>query len=78
MVSADGSGVVGHAGARLLTDLTDATGLTSACSTSLWRLRQRGIGHNPGRIATDLAVMIAVGGEATGVDIPAVTTQATN
>ncbi|SCF83573.1 hypothetical protein GA0115254_1185133 [Streptomyces sp. Ncost-T10-10d] len=31
-VSADGSGVVGHAGARLLTDLADATGLTTTYS----------------------------------------------
>jgi hypothetical protein len=30
LVTADGSGVVGHAGARLLADLADATGLTSA------------------------------------------------
>ncbi|MFF1957314.1 hypothetical protein ACFVWX_10025 [Streptomyces sp. NPDC058220] len=63
-VSADGSGVVGHAGAPLLTDLADATGLTAAYSTALRSLRPRGIGHDPGRIATDLAVMLANGGEA--------------
>ncbi|MFG2525318.1 IS1380 family transposase [Streptomyces sp. NPDC048527] len=63
-VSADGSGVVGHAGARLLADLADATGLTSAYSTALGPLRPRGTGHDPGRIATDLAVMLADGGEA--------------
>jgi hypothetical protein len=63
-VSADGSGVVGHAGARLLADLADATGLTSAYSTVLRPLRPRGTGHDPGRIATDLAVMVADGGEA--------------
>ncbi|MGW2594107.1 IS1380 family transposase [Streptomyces sp. NPDC001515] len=63
-VSADGSGVVGHAGARLLVDLADATGLTSAYSTALRPLRPRGTGHDPGRIATDLAVMLADGGEA--------------
>ncbi|MFD9607331.1 IS1380 family transposase [Streptomyces sp. NPDC059970] len=61
--SVDGSGVVGHAGARLLTDLADATGLTSAYSTALRPLRPRGTGHDPGRIATDLAVMLADGGE---------------
>ncbi|MFJ8275644.1 IS1380 family transposase [Streptomyces sp. NPDC094154] len=63
-VSADGSGVVGHAGARLLADLAGATGLTAAYSTALRPLRPRGTGHDPGRIATDLAVMLADGGEA--------------
>ncbi|MFJ1595314.1 IS1380 family transposase [Kitasatospora albolonga] len=63
-VSADGAGVVGHAGARLLADLADATGLTSAYSTALRPLRPRGTGHDPGRIATDLAVTVADGGEA--------------
>ncbi|GAA3485625.1 IS1380 family transposase [Streptomyces yanii] len=63
-VSADGSGVVGHAGARLLADLADATGLTAAYSAALRPLRPRGTGHDPGRGATDLAVMLADGGEA--------------
>ncbi|OEJ61081.1 transposase [Streptomyces agglomeratus] len=63
-VSADGTGVVGHAGARLLADLADTTGLTAAYSTALRPLRPRGTGHDPGRIATDLAVMLADGGEA--------------
>lgn len=64
VVSTDGSGVVGHAGARLLEDLAEATGLTAAYSTVL---RPRGTGHDPGRIATDLAVMLADGGEAIGI-----------
>lgn len=63
-VSADGSGVVGHVGARLLADLADATGLTAAYSAALRPLRPRGTGHDSGRIATDLAVMLADGGEA--------------
>jgi hypothetical protein len=63
-VTGDGRGVVGHAGARLLADLADATGLTSAFSQSLIGLRQRQRGHDPGRIAVDLAVMLADGGEA--------------
>ncbi len=63
-VSADGSGVVGHAGARLLADLADATGLTAAYSSALKPLRPRGTGHDPGRITADLAVMLADGGEA--------------
>jgi hypothetical protein len=64
VVTADGRGVVGHAGARLLTDLADATGLTTAVSDALLPLRQRASGHDPGRIALDVAVMLADGGEA--------------
>jgi hypothetical protein len=63
-VSADGRGVVGHAGARLLADVAEATGLTEAFSVSLAGLRQRQGGHDPGRVAVDVAVMIADGGEA--------------
>jgi hypothetical protein len=63
-VTGDGRGVVGHAGARLLADLADATGLTSAFSQSLAAVRQRQGGHDPGRIAVDLAVMLADGGDA--------------
>ncbi|WP_442930928.1 IS1380 family transposase [Micromonospora sp. NBC_00389] len=64
MVTGDGRGVVGHAGARLLADLADTTGLTSAFSQALAGLRQRQGGHDPGRIAVDVAVMLADGGEA--------------
>lgn len=60
-VSADGSGVVGHPGARLLAGLADATGLTATYSAALRPLRPRGTGHDPGWIATDLAVMLADG-----------------
>ncbi|WP_406068013.1 IS1380 family transposase [Micromonospora sp. NBC_01638] len=65
-VTGDGRGVVGHAGARLIADLADATGLTSAFSQALagLRQRQRQRGHDPGRIAVDLAVVLADGGEA--------------
>jgi len=63
-VSTDGRGVVGHAGARLLSDVADATGLTAAFGEALAALRQRQSGHDPGRVAVDLAVMLANGGEA--------------
>lgn len=63
VVTGDGRGVVSHAGARLLADLADATGLTSTFSQALAGLRQRQGGHDPGRIAVDLAVMLADGGE---------------
>ncbi|MBX9399644.1 IS1380 family transposase, partial [Streptomyces sp. TRM72054] len=55
--------MVSHAGSRLLTDLADATGLTGAFTDALRQLRPRGTGHDPGRIVTDLAVMLADGGE---------------
>ncbi|MGW0828260.1 IS1380 family transposase [Streptomyces sp. NPDC002845] len=64
IVSADGRGVVSHAGSRLLADLADATGLTGSFANALHRLRPRGTGHDPGRVAVDLAVMLADGGEA--------------
>lgn len=64
VVVADGRGVVGHAGARLLTDLADATGLTSAFSDALGSLRVRCSGYDPGKVAVDMAVMLADGGEA--------------
>jgi hypothetical protein len=63
-VSADGRCVVGHAGARLLADVADATGLTHAFGEALAGLRQRQAGHDPGRVAVDVAVMLADGGEA--------------
>jgi hypothetical protein len=64
VAAADGRGVVGHAGTRLLADLADATGLTAAFSDALAPLRVRQSGHDPGRVAVDLAVMLADGGEA--------------
>jgi hypothetical protein len=63
-VTGGGQGVVGHAGAQLLADLADATGLTNAFRQSLAGLRQRQGGHDPDRIAVDVAVMLADGGEA--------------
>ncbi|KOV69419.1 hypothetical protein ADL00_11580 [Streptomyces sp. AS58] len=64
VVSPDGHGVVSHAGSRLLADLADATTLTSTFSEALGQLRPRGTEHDPGRVAVDLAVTIADGGEA--------------
>jgi hypothetical protein len=63
IAAADGRGVVGHAGTRLLADLADATGLTTGFSDALARLRVRQSGHDPGRVAVDLAVMLAGGGK---------------
>ena len=62
-VTADGSGVVSHAGAALLRMLADRAGLTGALSAGLAR-RGRWPVHDRGRVLVDLAVLIANGGEA--------------
>ncbi|WP_338888780.1 IS1380 family transposase [Rhodococcus sovatensis] len=62
-VDATGGGIVSHAGAVTLLRTADATGLTAALSgqLSLWRkpLAQ----FDPGKIITDLAVSLALGGD---------------
>ncbi|MGH3738980.1 MAG: IS1380 family transposase [Micromonosporaceae bacterium] len=63
-VTADGRGVVGHAGARLLADVAEATGLLGAFAEALAPMRRRASGHDAGRVAVDVAVMLADGGEA--------------
>jgi hypothetical protein len=62
-VTSDGRGVVGHAGARLLADLAEVTGLTGAFSDALAPSRTRRGGHDPGQVAADVAVMLADGGQ---------------
>src|SRR5215207_10474019 len=63
-VSTDGRGVVSHAGTRLLADVADAAGVSAALCDALAGLRERRSGHDPGRVLTDVAVMLADGGEA--------------
>lgn len=63
-VSLGGRGVVNHAGVRLLTDLSDALGLTDALSMAMAPTKRRRRGHDRGQILVDLAVMLADGGEA--------------
>ena len=61
--------MVGHVGARLLADVAEATGLVRAFGEALAATRQRASRHDPGRVAVDLAVMLADGdGRLTGVD----------
>lgn len=62
-VTADGAGLVSHAGSGLLADLADRVGLTKALSRELAGLRERRAGHDPGRVIRDLAVMLADGGD---------------
>lgn len=63
LVTADGSRVVGHAGARLLSDLSDATGLTEGLSVAMAPTKRRRRGHDRGQVLADVAVMIADGGD---------------
>ena len=56
--------MVGHAGARLLSDLADEVGLTVGLSAAMAATKQRRRGHDRGQVLTDLAVMIADGGTA--------------
>jgi hypothetical protein len=60
----DGDGVVSHAGTRLLADVADVAGVSAVLSDALAGLRVRRSGHEPGRVLTDVAVMLADGGEA--------------
>src|SRR5918994_6313901 len=62
-VTADGAGLVSHAGSALLAQVADKLGLTKALSLRLAALKQRRRGHDPGRVMRDLAVMLAAGGE---------------
>ncbi len=60
--SGGGSGVVSHAGSRLLAELADRAGVTGLFSAASAGLRERRSGHDPGRVLVDLAVMLADGG----------------
>src|SRR5215472_5583028 len=63
-VTTGAKGVVAHAGARLLCDLSDALGLSAGLSAAMAPTKQRRRGHDRGDVLVDLAVMIADGGEA--------------
>ena len=62
-VTADGEGLVSHAGAGLLAEAADRLGLTRALWEALAGMRERRSKHDPGRVVRDLAVMLADGGD---------------
>ena len=62
-VTADGAGLVSHAGSALLAQVADRLGLTRGLSLRLAGVKRRRRGHDPGRLIRDLAVMLADGGE---------------
>lgn len=60
-VTADGRGVVSHAGSRLLADVADQTTLTARLGEGLAGLRRPRARHDPGRVLVDMAVAVADG-----------------
>lgn len=61
-VSAKGPDLTSRAGTALLSSLADALGLTQGLTTAL-RRHSRTVRHEPGRVARDLAVLLADGGD---------------
>jgi hypothetical protein len=61
-VRADGTGLSSRAGTALLALTVDRVGLTDGLVDALAHTRLRRAGHEPGRVACDLAVMLADGG----------------
>ena len=69
-VSADGRGVVSHAGSALLRELAAETGLADAVSGALLDTYRGVPVHMPGQVFADLAVAIADGADAvTGIEV---------
>ena len=63
-VSADGKGIVSHAGAALLRELAEQTGLVEGWTAALIDTYALPPTHAPGQVLVDLAVTIADGGDA--------------
>jgi hypothetical protein len=74
-VSADGDGLVSHAGSALLARVADRTGLTRALEFAVGEPGLRAGSHDRGRVIRDLAVMLADGGDCLA-DLRAVSDQA--
>jgi hypothetical protein len=64
VVSADGTGVVSHAGVGLLREMAEYTGLVDAVTAALIGTYRGVPVHAPGRVFTDLAVAVADGADA--------------
>ncbi len=62
-VTADGKGIAAHAGTRLLAEMADFVGLTSALSDALAPTVRRSRRHDPGRVLLDVALTLADGGD---------------
>ena len=64
VVSADGQGVVSHAGVGLLREMAEHTGLVDGVTAALADTYRGPWLHAPGRVFTDLAVAVADGADA--------------
>jgi hypothetical protein len=62
-VTADGDGLVSHAGSALLAQVADKSGLTRALGFAVGEPGLRVGSHDRGRVIRDLAVMLADGGD---------------
>jgi hypothetical protein len=62
-VDTSGTGVVSHAGGVALVETVRAAGLDRALSVALSRWRKPMAIHDPGKVITDLAVALALGGD---------------
>ena len=60
-VTTGAKGVVAHAGARLLCELSDGVGLTDELSAAMEATKKRRRGHDRGEVLVDLAVAVADG-----------------
>jgi hypothetical protein len=63
MVSADGTGIISQAGGLLLARTLRVTGLDRGLDAALERWRPARAAHSSGKIVTDLAVALALGGD---------------
>ncbi|MEV6980656.1 IS1380 family transposase [Sphaerisporangium sp. NPDC051017] len=63
VASADASGLISQAGALLLLETLRVTGLQRALSQQLQRWRPARAIHDPGKVITDLAITLALGGD---------------
>lgn len=64
VISADGAGVVSHAGVGLLREMAEYTGLVARVSDALLDTYKGTPVHAPGQVFTDLAVAVADGADA--------------
>ena len=62
-VTTGGTGVASRAGSLLLAELADRSGLTAGMSVAMAGTRRRRSRHDPGVVLTQLAVMLADGGD---------------
>jgi DDE family transposase len=62
-VTADGEGIVSHAGALLLAEQADRLGLTTGLSQAMAPTRRRRSAHDPGKVLVPLAVALADGAD---------------